>query len=310
VDAPYEGFVQALIRARIPYVPVHADDVEKESGNLSALVLANVGALSDAQCASVRKFVAGGGGLVATGQSTLFEETGEPRQDFALAELFGGHITSPPVRPRAGGTIHTYLRLPAERHEVLKGFEETDILAYGGTLQDLRVDANAKVALTLIPEFPVYPPETSWMRERDSRIPGLILNGRVAYLPADLDRRYFRELLPDHGTLLANLVRWAVGGRIPLEVQGAGLIDCHLYRQESRMILHLVNLTSAGTWRAPVDELIRVGPLRVRVRFAASRARGLVSDGPIPVKVNAGWSEFEVKSIDDHEVVVLEGRAG
>jgi len=45
VDAPYEGFAQALIRARIPYLPVHAGDIERESANLSVLVLANVGAL-------------------------------------------------------------------------------------------------------------------------------------------------------------------------------------------------------------------------------------------------------------------------
>src|SRR5262249_57307780 len=28
VDAPYDGFAQALMRARIPYLPVHADDIE------------------------------------------------------------------------------------------------------------------------------------------------------------------------------------------------------------------------------------------------------------------------------------------
>ena len=43
VDAPYEGFAQALIRARIPYLPVHAADIDRESAGLSVLVLANVG---------------------------------------------------------------------------------------------------------------------------------------------------------------------------------------------------------------------------------------------------------------------------
>jgi hypothetical protein len=28
-------------------------------------------------------------------------------------------------------------------------------------------------------------------------------------MPADLDRRFGRDNLPDHGDLLANLVRWA-----------------------------------------------------------------------------------------------------
>ena len=51
-------------------------------------------------------------------------------------------------------------------------------------------------------------------------------------------------------------------------VQGAGLVDCHLYQQSGRMVLHIVNLTSAATWRQPLDELIAIGPLKVKVKAA------------------------------------------
>jgi hypothetical protein len=134
-------------------------------------------------------------------------------------------------------------------------------------------------------------------------------SSRVAYLAADLDRRYLRELMPDHANLLANLVRWAAQDAIPLHVQGAGLVDCHLYQQEGRLILHLVNLTSTAAWRAPIDELIPVGPLQVRIKLpqgiAGRSAKLLVAPGSTPVTVNRGWAEFAVKSILDHEVVVL-----
>src|SRR5207247_6918240 len=104
-------------------------------------------------------------------------------------------------------------------------------------------------------------------RQPRTDIPGLILSqradSRVAYMPADIDRRYAREHLPDHARLLANVIRWAAADRAPLTVDGPGLIDCHLYEQPGRTILHLVNLTSEATWRAPLDELIRVGPFRV-----------------------------------------------
>jgi hypothetical protein len=151
------------------------------------------------------------------------------------------------------------------------------------------------------------------MRTPRTDIPGLILNtpskARVAYLPADLDRRYGRDNLPDHGNLLANLFRWAAGSRIPLEVRGAGLIDCHLYRQPGRLILHLVNLTNEGTWRAPVDELIAVGPLALRLKLPADvrghSAQLLVSNAKLSVAVRDGWAALEVKSILDHEVVVI-----
>ena len=92
-------------------------------------------------------------------------------------------------------------------------------------------------------------------------------------------------------------------------VEGPGLIDCHLYRQPDRLILHLVNLTSAGYRRQPVDELIAVGPLRVRVTLPYGlrprKARLLVSARSTALKPGKDWVSFELKSILDHEVVVL-----
>jgi hypothetical protein len=153
------------------------------------------------------------------------------------------------------------------------------------------------------------------MREPKTDIPALILrelgnSGRIAFLPADIDRRFAKDNLPDHGNLLANLVRWASSDDIPLQVEGRGLIDCHIYRQAGRLILHLVNLTSAGTWRAIVDELIPVGPFHVRVRLPADvpgrGVRSLVSPLRTETAVSQGWAAFDVTSILDHEVVVID----
>lgn len=113
------------------------------------------------------------------------------------------------------------------RPAVLAGFEETDILGFGGRLEQVALDAGAAVPLTFIPAFPIYPPEFSWMRSADSGQPALVLReasggGRVAYLAADIDWLYGRYHLPDHGRLLENLVRWAAQVRIPLRVEGAG----------------------------------------------------------------------------------------
>ena len=212
---------------------------------------------------------------MAAGVTSRYDEQGLPRPDFALADLFRARLGASPLgkpasleRRRARGNHRTYLRLapelrgrvggpgtgkePAvqrERHPVLKGSDETDILPFGGMLAPLEVDVWALEPLTFIPEFPVYPPETSWMREERTGIPGMVLSshpagGRVAVLPADIDRRYDRGFLPDHGELLSNVVRWAARDAIPLHVEGRGLLDCHLYRQPERMILHLVNLTN------------------------------------------------------------------
>jgi len=331
---PYRGVVQALIRARIPYLPVHADHVDRDSRNLSLLILPNLAAMSDSQLGMIRRFLESGGSLIATGETSLCDEWGDPRADFGLAEWLGVRSTGSHVGPnQLSSTEHSYLRLlpdlglnvygprageePAlslPRHAVLDGFESTNILPFGGRLEGIQVDSQADVLLTLIPAFPIYPPETSWMRETRTDLAALVVrtlgNGsRIAYLSADIDRKFAQHNLPDHGDLLANLFKWAAKDSIPLKVDGPGLVDCQLYRQADLLILHLVNLTSAGTWRSPVHELIPVGPLSIELRLpngiAGRSARTIVSEHSLNGEIRDGWCHFELDSIFDHEVAII-----
>lgn len=340
VDEPMRGVAQAMIRARIPFIPVHADHIAREAPRLAALVLPDLGILTGGQAEAVRQFAASGGGILATGETSLYDEWGDRLPDYGLADLLGVHAAdqnaSGPRQQkvdRSKGTRHTYLRLTPElrgsldgprngqepaatgkRHPVLKGLEETDIVSFGGVLGPLNVDPGAETILTFIPEFPIYPPETAWMRVAKTDIPGLVLRtgpggGRITFMPADLDRRYAKYNLPDHGTLIANLVRWVSKDNIPLAVDGPGLIDCHIYNQENTVIIHIVNLTSAGTWRQPVDEFIPVGPLEISVKAPGQdpvrSVRSLVSGETLKARALDGWCHFTVNSITDHEVVVI-----
>jgi hypothetical protein len=340
VGLPERGFTQALTRARVPYLLVHADDLERDAAGLRTLVLPNLGVLTDAQAAAVRAFVARGGGLVATGAASLLDSWGDARPDLALAEVLGVRLPKDhPLRDEgarhrwAAETSHTYLRLvperrsvvagphapdeptaPGPRHPTLAGFDETDLLPYGGSCGLVDVDPSARVLLTFVPPRPAFPPEAVWSRQTRTEIPGLVVrerpgSGRVAYLAADLDRRYARDNFPDHGDLLANLVRWTAGDDIPLKVEGTGLVDCHLYRQPGRLILHLVNLTNGSASRGPIDELVAVGPLKVAVRLPEDVAervvRLLVSGGAPTVDVRGRWAAFRVERVLDHEVAVI-----
>ncbi|PYP76627.1 MAG: Tat pathway signal protein [Gemmatimonadetes bacterium] len=339
-ELPLRGWMHALVRARIPHVPIHVDQIGEIGAGISVLVLPNLGALADAQVAAIRRFVERGGALIATGQTSLFDEWGDARSDFALADLFGAsraESTTPArtasERLRSTAAAQTYLRLTPElragvdgphvvsepratgtRHPVLAGFAQTDILAYGGSLEPLRVAAGASVLATFIPAFPAFPPETAWMREPRTEIPGLVVNEqggrRVAFMPADLDRRYAIDNLPDHGDLLANLVRWAAGDSIPLRVEGPGLLDVELYRQSDRLVLHVVNLTGAGSWRAPMEEIIPVGPVDVRLRDPARKpsrmVRWRVGGRTERAVAHDGWLRFTLPVVREHELALIE----
>ncbi len=146
----------------------------------------------------------------------------------------------------------------------------------------------------------------------------------MAYLPADVDRLYWRSNQPDHADLLARLVTWAAQDSLPVRVEGPGLVDVHAYVQgdgqpesgsgsldrAERVIVHLVNLTHANGWKAPIDELIRIGEFRVSVALPKGRrstgARLLVEGGAAEVQTHGGTAIATVPWVRDHEVLVLE----
>jgi hypothetical protein len=224
---------------------------------------------------------------------------------------------------------HTYLRLPpdvAARHPILAGWEETELLAFGGTLHVVEPlptgdrSPASEVVATLVPPFPIYPPEFSWMREPKSDVPAIVVRehgpgtpekgGRLVYLAADVDRCYGQRGLPDHGMLLANAVRWAARDRLPLRVEGPGYVDCHLYRQPGRLILHLVNLSGCNAWPAYLEEHLPVGPLQVAVRLeeglSPQRALLRVAESTTDLQRSEGWANLELPVLVDHELIVFE----
>jgi hypothetical protein len=344
VSDPWNGMGQAMVRGRIPYTPIHVDDIDREATDrgLKLLILPNLAGLSDEQLAAIRRFVDQGGNLLATGLSSLCDEWGDVRPDFGLADLFGVRLPADhPFRDEderrdwARNWRQTYLRLTpelragvygplpgikptqtdGERHPILAGFEQTDLLPFGGRLADIDVvDPEAVVPFTYVPPIPTSPPEHIFMREPVTAIPGLVLRelpagNRIAYLPADLDRQFSTDNNPDVGDVLANLIRWTVQDDLPVTVAGPGLVDVHVWHQPGKVILHFINLTSAGTWRTPVHELIPIGPHRITVRLpadvAGTRLQPLTEGTFSPLDKQGDQVSFEIASTADHNVVVI-----
>ena len=92
------------------------------------------------------------------------------------------------------------------------------------------------------------------------------------------DRRQYRTAEPIMKWHSQNdqylLIRWSDNGNIPVEIEGPGLVDCHIYRQDQASIMHLVNLT--GTTQQPLHEFIPVGPFHIRIKGKGS-VRSLVA---------------------------------
>ena len=85
-----QGMYEALLRGRFAFDYVHEDRLEPERlKKYRALLLPNIAMLSDRQCEQLRAYVRGGGSLVASFETSLYDENLNPRSDFGLANLFG-----------------------------------------------------------------------------------------------------------------------------------------------------------------------------------------------------------------------------
>lgn len=297
-ELPWRGFSRALTRARLPYLPIHASDIGKYAHRLKTLILPDLAILTEKQLDDICAFVKQGGGLVFTGLSTCLNADGERAEDDRLWKLTGlkqngEHIgvfgKIDPDWERADA--HSYLLLPEKRHEIFSNFAGTRILPFGGGLRITQSEGPIKPVAGYIPSFPIYPPEFSWIREEHPEV-GTVFAGtlesgsRVVYFAADIDRCYGRCGLPDHGQLLADAVLWTLRGERPITVEGPGYLDCRVYRQPGRRIVHLVNLSGCNTMDY-CEETFPVGPVKVTLPSLT---------GSVSVTVDR---------LDQHEMIVI-----
>jgi hypothetical protein len=312
VDDHVKGMYQALIEARVPFEMVHeafldADHVD----GFKLLVLPNVAALSDEQCRRLAEYVARGGSLLATFETSLYDETGAPRKELGLRDVFQVSFEGQVDRR----VQNSYLALNHETHHpLLAGLEDAPRVINSAQRVHVRPLAEFPSPVTLIPSYPDLPMEHVFPRvpptdERQVYLRDLG-RSRVVYFPGDIDRTFWEVLAGDHARLLANAVEWATNEERPVAVTGPGLLDVAAWRQQESLTVHLVNLTNPMTMKGPFREFVPVGPLTVKLRLpegARPRRVQLLVAGTAPrTEETAGALIVTVPSVRDHEVVAVD----
>jgi hypothetical protein len=324
------GMYQALVEARVPFDMVHEALLTPDRlDQYRLLVLADAAALSVPQCEAIRRYLQRGGSLIATFATSLFDEVGVQRPDFALADVFGVSYGG-----RVEGPMHnSYLALESgadgRRHPILAGLEGTPRIINGVFRLDVRPAGSDRgqtgvrpasdpgltpAPLTLIPPYPDLPMEDVYPRVPHTDTPGVYLRdlgrSRVVYFPWDIDRTFWDVLAVDHLTLLKNAVTWAANGPSPVTVDGPGVLDVAIWRQAASTTVHLVNLTNPMMMKGPLREAIPVGPLHVRVPLTDGRRPSKVSlltaGTAVPVRIENGVLLVDVPSVAVHEVIAID----
>ncbi|MEP7342461.1 MAG: alpha-amylase family protein [Acidobacteriota bacterium] len=316
VEDHTEGFYHALVEARIPFEMVHDRLLDADhTDQFKLLILPNIAALSDQQCDQLRAYVQRGGSIVATHETSLYDEWGVPQTNFGLADLFGVKFKGRLETPMQNSYLQLEKDASGKFHPILAGLENAGRIINGVSRVD--VEATEKTLpppLTVIPSYPDLPMEMVYPRVKTSGIAGVHLRelgkGRVVYFPWDIDRTFWEVMSPDHGLLLRNAVQWALNEAPVVTVTGPGLLDVTVWRQKESMTVHLVNLTNPMMMKGPFRELIPITEQRVRVRLPQGQKAGkvqlLVSGKPVRADESAGYLAVTVPTILAHEVVAID----
>ena len=309
------GMYELLVEDRIPFDMVNDKLLDEDHLKpYKLLILPNIAALSDEQCGQLRQFVQNGGSMVASFETSLYNEEGMPRNNFGLSDVFGVSYASNVEGPMK----NSYLRLKSDPqtkqfHPVLKDLEDAYRIINTVYQVNVKPNDNFPAPVTLIPTYPDLPMEDVYPRVGETDTRELYLRqfgkGRVAYIPGDIERSYWQIMSEDHGKLLRNTIRWALNEESMVDVKGPGILDVVPWRQQDSMTVHLVNLTNPMYMKGSFRELLPTHAdvtIKIPANKKVSGVRLLMANSKPAFEIKSGKIMLNIPKIIDHEIVAVD----
>ena len=265
------GFYHALVEARLPFEMLSdAVMTPERMDQFKVLILANSTCLSEEQAAALSAYVARGGSLVVAHESGYRTPDNQPRDTPVLADLLGYRLT----RPVRGPVKNTYVALNGD-HPINHGFDGAARIMGGTQLIGIDAVADSEQPFLFVPDFPDLPMEEVYPRE-EPRGAAVIARqhqggGRTVYIPWNIGAIFWEVFAGDHARLIANSVRWALGKRADLEVEGRGVLDLSVREGDGTTMILVNNITNPMMMKGPIREVYPVGPLTLSLAVPQGR---------------------------------------
>ncbi len=293
--AEFQGFYDALTAAQVPFDVIGEDNLADPTA-YDLIFLPNAPSLADDAAEALRRFVAKGGNLVATFETSLYQRDGRRRDDFGLADLFGVRYDGEIFGPMNWDYL---TRTPSRKNPYRPATSSNFIPA---PVHGIRVAATTGRALM---NFCHRLPGCYENTPTVSELPFLVENrhgrGRTVFLAGTLGAALSAARFPDHTDLIATLAdRLAT----PLvKIDDAPWIEVGIRSREGKTWLHLINYM-AGLKR-PIRQLRRRRDVQLWLRSAAARATLLRQGKKLPVRKRSNGICLTVPQVEDYEIIEL-----
>ena len=296
------------------------------------LILPNVVCLSDEQVQTIRSYVERGGGLVATCETSLCDELGRSRGDFALKDLFGtsygGRPQSSRVRPELDVNFSIVIDDGYWAQRANSGaFRFSDyadsIFASDPRLRSLVPNLQASFKGPMVRpvgfELPMKPAVLYFPEGSREPFPAVATGefgkGRVVYFAAGVDAAVFSYAFPYQRVMLGKAVRWAAQEEYPITVKAPMCVQSTFWKQDGqRVIVHLWNglNTTSDHGQQDVETPLREESIAIHgieLRLHDLKFKSVFAEPghiPLEVRVEEGDDIVTVPPVEIHCAIVIE----
>jgi hypothetical protein len=278
----YRGFFRILTEAHIPFA-VSTDLDWLTDGRRDSYDLVVV---PDEMPAALNAWVEEGGRLLVAGTVAPAPAAGD--------------VVAVQRATRAAWRIHD--------RDMFPSLTTTELVILDSPYAELKADDESP--LTLIPPAMTGPPELVWLDKVETKTPGIwrrdVGRGHITWIPWHPGGPYHRYSSPGHAGLVVDLIDRALPRGRQLKTDAHPLVEITVMRQpeRSRTLVHLVNVSGhSGTgYFSP----LATGPIQIDLAGEFSRARAVRADVSLSLRKAGGRAQFQISSLQDYEIVVLE----
>jgi hypothetical protein len=308
-----QGMYDALLQGRFAFDYVHEDRLDAERlKKYRALLLPNVAILSDRQCEQIRDFVKAGGSIMASFETSLYDENLHRRENFGLADVLGISKGGDVVGTN-GNAYYARIEKPGAtpQHPILEGFKDTNWIP--GAQNRVPLKPVGDPVLTVVPGFVRYPPELAYPAQSHTNEPAAVLRetggSRTAYFSGDIERSYW---LTGHGDLLRlmlNAIRWITQDERVVHVDGDGLVEMFCWETAPGYAVHLLNYTNPNAHHGWMGSVYPLGAQTIRMKLPAGvkvkSVELLRAERSVSFAIDSNLLQFTVPRVGDYEVEAI-----
>jgi hypothetical protein len=251
----FYGFYDGLSRGHFPFDVIDEESLNNDPGKYELLILPNATCFKKEKADKIRDFVKGGGNIISTFETSLYDENGRKLENFNLQDVFGIESSGEVFGPLSWDYVYP----KDNQHFSLKKIKSSFISAPSYGLQ-LKPTGN-------VPALFCNPLPGSYSGSPvASEFPFIIENtfgkGKSLFFAGTFGGSLHKYHFPDYYQILFNIVGEFSKPFVSLE-NAPSSVEVNIRKKGNSIFLYLINFTSE--MKRPIQKIIPCTNIKIEI---------------------------------------------